>query len=214
MQSALDFVILRQKHVIFRYKASQSVHRSSVHIPLQVKTADRNHISARLLEALSSRVDSKLVRGLKDCSFSTATDMHDLRFPATPITVDMESFACSATHRSALLFILPPLMSKFFPHVGNWQWLAWIPTVHPAHHRTLTKAGIRNRQNAPHGECLLSSNEATHTDTFPQACTRASIITNTITSKPNLHRPEVKYVQTSAPALSKVSHSWSFNKPA
>lgn len=73
MQSALDYIILRQKHVIFRYKACQVGSRSSVHIPLQVKTADRNHISAHFLETLSSRVDSRLVRVVEDYSFSTAT---------------------------------------------------------------------------------------------------------------------------------------------
>ena len=68
--------------------------------------------------------------------------------------------------------------------------------------------GHSQSPNAPHGECLLLSNEASHSIQITKSpLVPAKLITNK--SQTESRRPEVKYVQTSAPALSKVPHSWS-----
>lgn len=127
--------------------------------------------------------------------------MHDLRFPATPITGDMESFARSATHRSAL-FILTD--EQIFPTRRKLAMAGLIPTVHPAHHRTLTRAGIDNRQRGSWRVPSFVQRGHPYLHTFPHACTRVSI-TNTITSKPNLHRCSRGQIRTNFGAGSQQS---------
>ena len=123
----------------------------------------------------------------------------------------MESFA-RTTHRFRFILPIGVVDEQIFPHVGRLTMAAagLTATVRPAHHCTLTKAGIRNRRTAPHGEqCLhFPLRPPIHIYIFPHACTRnSSQISKNQKKKTESHRPEVKNAQTLAPSLSKVPHS-------